>query len=72
MSIRVALIDDQDLVREGIKSLLALSGEVAVLLEGRDGDALLDADLTSIDSFESCDEGATMLSGPFKPRLARA
>ena len=49
MSIRVALIDDQDMVREGIKSLLALSGEVAVLLEGRDGDALLDADLSNID-----------------------
>ena len=49
MSIRVALIDDQDLVREGIKSLLALSGEVAVLLEGRDGDALLGADLSAID-----------------------
>jgi DNA-binding NarL/FixJ family response regulator len=37
------------MVREGIKSLLALSGEVAVLLEGRDGDALLDADLVNID-----------------------
>ena len=49
MSVRVALIDDQDMVREGIKSLLALSGEVAVLLEGRDGDALLDADLSNID-----------------------
>ena len=49
MSIRVALIDDQDMVREGIKSLLALSGEVAVLLEGRDGDALLAADLANID-----------------------
>lgn len=47
--IRVALIDDQDLVREGIKSLLALSGEVAVTLEGRDGDALLAADLSAID-----------------------
>jgi len=47
--IRVALIDDQDLVREGIKSLLALSGEVAVTLEGRDGDALLEADLAAID-----------------------
>jgi DNA-binding NarL/FixJ family response regulator len=49
MPIRIALIDDQDLVREGIKSLLALSGEVAVVLEGRDGDALLDADLEGID-----------------------
>lgn len=49
MSIRVALIDDQDLVREGIKSLLALSGEVAVVVEGRDGDALLAADLANVD-----------------------
>lgn len=47
--IRVALIDDQDLVREGIKSLLALSGGVAVVLEGRDGDALLDADLAAVE-----------------------
>jgi DNA-binding NarL/FixJ family response regulator len=47
--VRVALIDDQDMVREGIKSLLALSGEVAVVVEGRDGDALLDADLSSVD-----------------------
>jgi DNA-binding NarL/FixJ family response regulator len=38
VSIRVALIDDQDLVREGIKSLLAHSGEVAVPVEGRHGE----------------------------------
>lgn len=38
---RIALIDDQDLVREGIKSLLALSGRVKVVLEARDGDDLL-------------------------------
>lgn len=47
--IRIALIDDQDLVREGIKSLLALSGEVAIVVEGRDGDALLDADLSQVE-----------------------
>lgn len=47
--IRVALIDDQDLVREGIKSLLALSGEVAVVIEGRDGNAVLEADLGAVD-----------------------
>ena len=47
--IRVALVDDQDLVREGIKSLLVLSGEVAVAMEGNDGQALLDADLAGID-----------------------
>ena len=49
VSIRVALIDDQDLVREGIKSLLALSGEVAVPVEGRHGDDLLQADLSAVD-----------------------
>lgn len=38
----IALVDDQDLVREGIKSLLALSGRVRVVLEARDGDALLE------------------------------
>lgn len=47
--IRIALIDDQDLVREGIKSLLALSGDVAIVVEGRDGDALLDADLSQVE-----------------------
>jgi DNA-binding NarL/FixJ family response regulator len=47
--IRVALVDDQDMVREGIKSLLALSGEIAVVLEGRDGDAILRADLGAVD-----------------------
>lgn len=47
--IRIALIDDQDLVREGIKSLLALSGEIAIVVEGRNGDALLDAELSQVD-----------------------
>ena len=41
--IRVALVDDQELVREGIKSLLALSGRIDVVLEAADGQALLDA-----------------------------
>jgi DNA-binding NarL/FixJ family response regulator len=41
--VRVALVDDQDLVREGIKALLALSGRVQVVLEARDGDQLLAA-----------------------------
>lgn len=47
--IRIGLVDDQDLVREGIKSLLALSGEVAVAFEARDGDAVLAADLSALD-----------------------
>ncbi len=37
MSIRVALIDDQTLVREGIRSLLSLSDRVDVVAEGCDG-----------------------------------
>ncbi len=49
MHLRIALADDQDLVREGIKSLLALSGQVAVAVEARNGDELLSADLTGID-----------------------
>ncbi len=40
--VRIALVDDQDLVREGIKALLALSGRVHVVFEAADGDALLD------------------------------
>lgn len=39
--VRIALVDDQDLVREGIKALLALSGRVQVVFEARDGDELL-------------------------------
>ena len=39
--IRIALVDDQELVREGVKSLLALSGKVDVVLEAAHGDALL-------------------------------
>lgn len=41
--VRIALADDQDLVREGIKALLALSGRIQVVLEARDGDELLAA-----------------------------
>ncbi|HVF33776.1 MAG TPA: response regulator transcription factor [Candidatus Saccharimonadia bacterium] len=40
--IRIALADDQELVREGIKSLLALSGKVDVVLEAANGQAVLD------------------------------
>lgn len=38
MSIKLALIDDQTLVREGIRSLLSLSDDVCVVAEGGDGD----------------------------------
>ncbi|MEM7362967.1 MAG: response regulator transcription factor [Pseudomonadota bacterium] len=37
LPVRVALIDDQELVRSGIRSLLALSSEVTVVAEGGDG-----------------------------------
>ena len=40
--IRVALVDDQTLVRQGIRSLLALSEEIQVVGEGADGDDALD------------------------------
>lgn len=39
--IRVALVDDQTLVRQGIRSLLGLSDEIEVVGEGEDGDAAL-------------------------------
>ncbi len=41
MTIRVALIDDQTLVREGIRGLLELSDKVTVVDEGSDGDEAL-------------------------------
>ncbi len=43
MAIRVLLIDDQMLVREGIKSLLNLSEKVKVVGEANDGSEALDA-----------------------------
>jgi len=39
--IRVGLVDDQTLVRQGIRSLLGLSDEIDVVGEGEDGDAAL-------------------------------
>lgn len=41
MTVRVALIDDQTLVRKGIRGLLELSDRVEVVAEGGDGDAAL-------------------------------
>jgi DNA-binding NarL/FixJ family response regulator len=38
---RVAIVDDQTLVRQGIRSLLALSPEIEVVAEGEDGDDAL-------------------------------
>ena len=38
---RVAIVDDQTLVRQGIRSLLALSAEIDVVAEGADGDEAL-------------------------------
>lgn len=40
--IRVALIDDQTLVRQGIRGLLELSDEVVVVAEADDGDQAVD------------------------------
>ncbi|MBU3004295.1 response regulator transcription factor [Paraglaciecola arctica] len=39
--IKVMLVDDQTLVREGIKSLLSLSEEIEVVAEANDGDQVL-------------------------------
>jgi DNA-binding NarL/FixJ family response regulator len=39
--IRVALIDDQTLVRQGIRSLLELTEDIRVIAEGGDGDEAL-------------------------------
>ena len=36
--IRVMLVDDQNLVRMGVRSLLELSGEIEVVAEASDGD----------------------------------
>ncbi|WP_223409631.1 response regulator [Occultella gossypii] len=48
--IRVAVVDDQTLVRQGILSLLSLSDEVAVVGEAADGDEALDLlDATGVD-----------------------
>ena len=36
--IRVALVDDQTLIRQGVRSLLELAGDIAVVAEATDGD----------------------------------
>ncbi len=41
MAIRVALIDDQTLVRQGIRGLLQLSDKVEVVAEAEDGDGAI-------------------------------
>jgi DNA-binding NarL/FixJ family response regulator len=41
--IRVALVDDQTLVRQGIRSLLELSEDIRVVVEAADGDEALTA-----------------------------
>ncbi|TRY31858.1 response regulator transcription factor [Aliiglaciecola sp. M165] len=42
MSIKVMVVDDQTLVREGIKSLLSLSDKIQVVAEAADGQQALD------------------------------
>ena len=39
--IRVALVDDQTLVRQGIRSLLELAGDIAIVAEAEDGEQAL-------------------------------
>jgi DNA-binding NarL/FixJ family response regulator len=47
---RVAIVDDQTLVRQGIRSLLALSDEIEVVAEAADGDeALTTLDAVDVD-----------------------
>lgn len=41
--IRIVLADDQTLVRHGIRSLLQLAGDIAIVAEAADGDAALAA-----------------------------
>lgn len=41
MTIRVAIVDDQTLVREGIRSLLAFADDIDVVGDAADGDAAL-------------------------------
>jgi DNA-binding NarL/FixJ family response regulator len=36
--IRVVLVDDQNLIRQGVRSLLELAGDIAVVAEAADGD----------------------------------
>jgi DNA-binding NarL/FixJ family response regulator len=40
--IRVALVDDQTLVRRGIRSLLELAGDITIVAEAADGDEAID------------------------------
>lgn len=42
-SVNVMLVDDQTLVREGIKSLLQLAGHIEILGEASDGVEALEA-----------------------------
>ena len=42
MKIKVMLVDDQNLVRKGIRSLLELSEEIEVVAEARDGTEAID------------------------------
>lgn len=39
--IKVVLVDDQNLIRQGVRSLLELAGDVLVLAEARDGEEAL-------------------------------
>ena len=40
--IRVLLVDDQEVIREGVRSLISTSGHLAVVGECADGDEVVD------------------------------
>ena len=65
--IKVMLVDDQNLVRKGVRSLLELSEEIEVVAEAADGDARralnlleISADLASGDRIEDAEQRVRM------------
>jgi DNA-binding NarL/FixJ family response regulator len=71
-TIRIALADDQALIRAGLKSLLESFGDIAVVIEATDGAALLDALLTTPVDVVLSDIRMPGMSGPEALRQLRA
>ena len=67
--INVMLVDDQTLVREGIKSLLALSEDIRVIAEASDGEQVL---TILRDSMEQQPIDVILMDIPQTPRWAQA